>query len=200
MEINLLLSCQRVNYHLTLAFIYSGFILVVKSNPIQLTTVSSTQESMTPETTYIGHSFEDDNFSINGTNSLGWRFTGSGTEGFWYFPKPGNLSNSTKNEVFYTVLKEDPDCYIKSFGGEEFARIEKMFIIKRAFKKSMVQLKLRVNYEGQSNEKEVFIESSRFLKSSSKSDFKFLPWKLDHFSIIGKIIIDFWLGYIYTFG
>ncbi len=189
MAINLLWCCQRVNYHLTLAFIYCGCIFGVESNPIQLTTVTSTQESMTPESTYVGQNFENDKFSINGTNSPGWRFTGSGTEGFWYFPKPGNLTNST-NEVFYTVLKEDPECYIKSFGGEEFARIEKMFIIKRAFKKSMVQLKLRVNYEGQNNEKEVFIESSRFLKSSSKSDFKFLPWKLDHFSIIGKLIID----------
>ena len=27
---------------------------------------------------------------------------------------------------------------------------------------------------------------SRLLKSSAQSDFKFLPWKLDHFEVIGK--------------
>ncbi len=185
------LSCHWRHAHFLMILFSSGFI-ILEATPIQLTTESPFDLNNTTELDSTQQLTDGTSLSINMTKNPGWRFTSSGTEGFWYFPSIGNVSNSTKNEVFYTVLMENPTCYIKSLGGEEFARIEKMFIEKRAFKKSMVQLKLRVDYEGQTNEQEIFIKSSRFLKSSSKSDFKFLPWKLDHFSIIGEFIIAYY--------
>ena len=109
----------------------------------------------------------------------------------WYGPPDMDPVPDAGNRTMTSYLYGNADCHIVMwFLRDLYTSVDK---IKKAqlYRKTMTPLIIEVNFVDQMNGfvKTMKIEAAKFLKSSSRSDFKFLPWKMEHFNTISRFFI-----------
>ncbi len=109
----------------------------------------------------------------------------------WFGPPDMDPVPDAGNRTMTSYLHGDNNCHIVMwFLRDLYTSVDKM---KKAqlYRKAMTPLVIEVNFTDQMNGgvKTMKIEAAKFLKSSSRSDFKFLPWKMEHLNTISKLFL-----------
>ncbi len=154
-----------------------------------------------------GYEFENEPSGLQGESNISttpsdmnmtFIFQSSDTVGHWrwnWFQRTADdpIKKPIDDRTMAAHLDGNKDCYVVTKFITEMWNIVEQIKIGRLYKKSMVPVLLKVTVIDEKTGilRHVTINSTYILREADQSDFKFLPWKMEHFDTIGKLTVHF---------